>query len=291
MTSEPLGARRVAWLGVLAVVGWVACSSPPASHRGDAQRLIAIAPSLVEVVYALGEGDRMVGVGLYTRWPPEAEHLPRIGGLFDPQLETIASLKPDLALLLPSERTVRAQLGSLGIEVLTLRSETLDDVETAMTTVAERLGVADKGQQVVAEWRRQLAPRATPAELSVLLVIGRERLGDLLVAGEETFLGELVGRLGATNAAHGLGVAWAQVGVDEILSRSPQMIIDLQPEEVSEETRASLIAAWSNLPQIAAVASGCVSVIDGDYTVLPGPRLPRLYEELGQALDRCLEKR
>lgn len=235
----------------------------------------------------------MVGVGSYARWPPEAEALPKLGGLFDPQLETIAALEPDLAVLLPSESIARDQLERLGVEVLTLPSESLADVESALSVLAERLGVEERGRQLLEEWHRDLVPRTVPSELSVLLVIGRERgrMGDLLVAGEGTFLDELVGRLGARNAADGLPVRYAQIGAEELLVRSPQLIVELRTERSNDAERAALIAEWSVFPQVEAVRSGCVEVIEGDYTLLPGPRLPRLYAELGAALDHCVGRR
>ena len=89
------------------------------------QRIIALTPSLVETLFALGLGDRVAGVGSYVFWPPAAAARPRIGGLFDPNLERIVSLKPDLAVLLPSERDLATRLKPLGVDVLVVPDETL----------------------------------------------------------------------------------------------------------------------------------------------------------------------
>ena len=259
------------------------------SPKGPAvpQRIVALAPNLSETLFALGLGDRVVGVGDYSTWPPEAAAKPRLGGLFDANLERIVSLKPDLAVLLPSEKDLAAKLRPLGVEVLTIPNETLADVERSFTTVAERCGVPEVGARLAAEWRAGLAPHPIPGRPRVVLSVGRQegRLADVLVAGPDTFYQELLDRLGAENVFADAPVRYPKVSLEELVARAPDVILELRAEEVPPESARLLVRDWNQLADIPAVRNGRVRILSGDWTAIPGPRLPKLYAELRKALE------
>lgn len=261
-----------------------AAAAPP-------QRIVAIAPSVVEILFTLGLGERVAGVGDYCRWPPEAAAKPRVGGLFDVRLEAIVALDPDLAVLLPGQAEEGRQLRRLGIDVLTVPHETVADVETAIAAIAERAGVREAGAEVLRRFGDELAADPMTGSPRVLLTVTRAPggLGDVLVAGPGTFLHELLERLGAVNVFGDAPLAYPRVGADELLRRRPEVIVELQPEPLDARARAALAADWRTLDDLGGVGHGCVRVIEGDYTVLPGPRLPRLYRELRAAVLECAE--
>lgn len=269
--------------GCLLLAG-AAFSSPRPAGDSPPQRLIALAPSVTEILFALGLGDRVVAVGEYSRWPPEAAAKPRIGGLVDPNLEEIVALRPDLAVLLPSEKDVGEQLQRLGVEVLTVRNETLAEVEDSIATIARRTGVPEAGRELAAQWRTELAPRPLPQRPRVALVLGREpgRLAEILVAGPGTFLDELLGRLGAVNVFADAALRYPQVGLEEVIARAPEVIVELQPEAAA--TASELRADWQRLQRVQALRQARVEVLTGAHVLLPGPRLPRLLRELAAAL-------
>jgi cobalamin transport system substrate-binding protein len=257
-------------------------ASPP-------RRIIALTPSLVETLFALGLGDRVAGVGNYVLWPPEAARKPRIGGLFDPNLERIVSLKPDLAVLLPSERDLGTQLRPLGVDVLIVPDETLAEVEGSFLTIARRCGVPAAGERLTARWRADLAPRPLSGPpLRVMISVGRSagRLGEVTVAARGTFYDELLVRLGAVNVFADAPTRYPQVGLEEIVARKPEVILELRPDPLTPEKTAAIVRDWQALPQIPAVRNRRIQVVSGDYTMLPGPRLPRLYREMRAAMAR-----
>jgi iron complex transport system substrate-binding protein len=263
--------------------------APEAASGGTCRRVIALTPSLVETMFALGLGDRVVGVGDYSTWPPEVKDLPRLGGLFNPNLERILALKPDLAIFIPSERDLARKLEPLGIDSLIVRNESLADVERSFHTIAGHCGVPEAGEKLASEWRAALAPEPLPGPpLRVMLSTGRQagRLGDMVIAGKGTFLDELLARLGAQNTFADAPGLYPQVGLEEVVRRSPDVILELRVSPPSSELIASLQRDWQALPQIPAVRNGRIEVIAGDYTLIPGPRLPRLYQELREALSR-----
>ena len=284
-----LGAAAAAL--VLAAASRAAPSPDRAPAAGAApRRIVAIAPSAAELVWALGLGDRVVGVGDYVTFPPEALALPRLGGLLDPRLETVAALRPDLAILLPSQRELGERLAALGVPVLEVPHESLADVERAAEAIAARAGVPEAGRRFAADWRRALAPAPLPRRAAVVLVVTREpgALGRPLVAGPGTFLDEIVALLGLRNVFADAPVAWPQVGLEEILARRPDVIVELQAQEPSATVAEALRRDWRALPGIPAVAEGRIVVLGGEHALVPGPRLPRLYRELRAALAGAL---
>jgi len=258
------------------------------------QRVIVLTPSLTETLFALGLGDRVVGVGDYTTWPPEALTRPKLGGLFNPNLERIVTLKPDLAVLMPSEKDLGARLKPLGADVLIVPAESLADVERSFGVIARRCGVAEAGERLAAEFREGLAPRPLPGpKLKVMLSVGRRAgdLGEMLVASKGTFFHELLNRLGAENAFPDGPTLYPEVSLEEVVARKPDVILELRADPVAGDKAAELIADWQPLGQIPAVKNGRVEILAGGHTVVPGPRLPRLYQEMRAALMKAVALR
>jgi cobalamin transport system substrate-binding protein len=252
------------------------------------QRIIALAPSAAEVVYVLGLSDRVVGVGDYVTWPPELAAKKKLGGLFNADFESIVALRPDLAILLESEESLRGRLENVGVEVLTVPSDSLSDIEFAVGAIAERCGVKEKGEAVLRQWRLDLAPDPLPVSLQVAMVVGREprRLGDMVVAGPGTFFDQLLRRLGGSNAFADVATLYPQVGIEEILRRRPDVVVEIQPLTVPESRVAALEEDWAGLADVAG-GGPCVTIVDGPHMLVPGPRLPQVYAELRAALAAC----
>jgi len=286
-------ARRALAAAALALTVAAGCvRSPEAAPREravDPQRVIALAPSVVELLYVLELGDRVVGVGNYCRYPPQATGKPKLGGLFDPHLEEITRLEPDLAILLPSEERLEAHLEALGIEVLTVPAESLDDIAAATLIIARRFSVDERGETFVRGWRDSVAPRPLSRRPRVLLAVSRQQgtVADTLSAGPGTFYHELLERMGAVNVFADAGSLYPQVSLEEAMQRLPEAIIDLRGEEPSAELGSALRADWAPLEGVPAIERDCYAVIGGDYVLLPGPRLPELYRRMRSVLEEC----
>lgn len=282
--------RLLASLAVLAALAACRPAEPPGPVRvPDPERVIALAPSLVEMLYELDLGDRVVGVGDYCEWPPEAKRKAKIGGLFNPDIEEITRLAPEIAILLPSEEQLRLHLDRLRIEVLVVPSESLADVEAAALTLADRFGVSERGEAFVEEWREALAPKPLDRAPRVLLAVARQygTLAETLSIGPDTFYHELLERLGAVNVFSDATGRYPEVSLEEAMQRLPEAIIDVQPEMPHARLSAALRADWNALVGVPALERDCYALIGGDYAMLPGPRLPLLYSELRQALEEC----
>ena len=245
-----------------------------------------MAPSLTESLFAMGFGDRVVGVDDYSLWPPAAASKVRLGGLFNPNLERIVALRPDLAVLLPSERDIGVKLERLGIATLIVPAETLADVEKSFVAIAARCGDAAAGERAAAAWRTGLAPQPVPGAPRVMLCVDRQagRLANLLAAAHGTFLDELLARLGGVNVFADAASRYPQVAMEEVVARAPQIILELRTEPAPPAVVATLIHDWNQLPSVPAVRDRRIEVIAGGFVLVPGPRLPLLYHRMRAAL-------
>ncbi|HEX4964640.1 MAG TPA: helical backbone metal receptor [Thermoanaerobaculia bacterium] len=262
----------------------------PAASVRPAGRIIALTPSVTETLFALGLGDRVVGVGDYSRWPPESLRKPRLGALFNPNLERIVALKPNLAVLIPSERGLGTKLTPLGVDLLVVPDESLADVEASFHTIARRCGVPAAGERLAAEWRAGLSLPPLPGPpLKVLISVGRRpgSLGEVTVAGPRTFLDELLKRLGGENVFADAPTLYPQIGLEEIVARKPDVILELRADPMTPDAVAATVADWQALPQVPAVRLRHVEVIAGDEVLIPGPRIPLFYRKMREALARA----
>ena len=123
----------------------------------------------------------------------------------------------------------------------------------------------------------------------MLLAVSRQRgtLADTLSTGPDTFYDELLERLGAINIFGDAATRYPQVSLEEAMQRLPDAIFDLQATDVTLFVASELRHDWAPLKGVPALETGCYQVISGDYVLLPGPRLPQLYEDLRQALVDC----
>ncbi|MDW8280680.1 MAG: helical backbone metal receptor [Myxococcales bacterium] len=265
-----------------------ACQQPAAPVRA-ARRIVTLTPSLTEIVFALGAGDRVFGVSDFCDHPAEVQSRPRVGSFLRPSLERILALQPDLVLVDGVQQDVAAALAQAGVRVLAVPLQSLEDVRRAILRIGAE-GVV--GQPAAAE--RLLA--RLDAELSkaeqrvrglertpVLFVVDREvgGLRGLVVAGPGTYLDELLQRAGGTNVFADLPLRYAKVAVEEVAARRPQVILDaVHVPPADEGARARAAADWQALAHIPAVAQGRVHLLAQRSFVTPGPRLGQSIGEL-----------
>ncbi|MEZ5397248.1 MAG: helical backbone metal receptor [Bryobacterales bacterium] len=180
--------RRLA-LAVLAL-GTVASASP--------QRIISAAPSITEMLYALGAGPRVVAVTSFCHYPPEVRQKPKIGTYLEPNMEAILALRPDLVVILQEHGELRDQLERLGLNVMTVQHNDVAGIEQTLRGMGSRLGdpvagerEAQKVHEGLADVRRR---SASLPQRKTMFVIGRTpgTVQDLMVVGKGPFLNELI---------------------------------------------------------------------------------------------------
>ena len=171
--------RLAAGALALALVGglWAGgCGeAAPTPEPGVARRIVAMAPNVTEILFALELGDRVVGVGDYATWPPEVASIPKLGGLYDVSLERILELEPDLAILIPSEAELAGHLRRLGIEVLEVENESLDQVETSIEAIP---GPKASARDNIAFFPLAIPMLAGPGAIATIMLVMGPRYAD-----------------------------------------------------------------------------------------------------------------
>jgi iron complex transport system substrate-binding protein len=232
------------------------------------RRIVALVPSLTEVVCELGACDRLVGVDDFSNWPATVRQLPRLGGLEDVNIEKVLALKPDLVLLSSSSRAA-GRLEALGVKVMALQPKTAADLRRTWQQVGHALGAAD----ATPRWERlqadlHAAARRLPQALHGTTVYFEVNSGPY-AASEASFIGELLARIGAANVVPGRLGAFPKLNPEFVMRADPQVIMISNRNGQPLHDRPG----WD---RISAMRSGRVCVFtaqEGDVLVRPGPRM------------------
>jgi len=264
--------RRVAILLLIAGVAWC-----------QPQRIISTAPSVTEILYALGLGDRVVGVTTFCHYPPEAMKKTKIGDYVNPNLEVIASLKPDLVIVQTNPVRLGERLHALHLHILEIDQQNIEAIYASIRRVGDVTGVAGNATRLIDSIRGGLdAVRVNSAGLKatrVMFVIGRlpNRLDGLTVVGNASFLNEVIQIAGGENVFRDAMAAYPRVSLEEVIARSPDVILDMgdmsDTAGVTAEHKRDVVALWNRVGTVKAVREHRVFAIASDIYVVPGPRV------------------
>lgn len=279
-----------------ALLAAVACrpSPPPAgppASQSTAQRIISISPNATETIGLLGQADRLIAVSSFCVWPPLVEKLPRIGGLFDPNLEEIVRLHPDLIILRGRNHAIERLCADQGIRLHVDRTQSFADIETTTRELGRLLDCPSQAERVLADMQTRLAAitRAVAGRPRprVLLTLSRgpDELGRIMTAARGTYMHQVIEYAGGENIFAGLSVDYPQVSVEAILTLRPEVIIETMPEtRPTPGLRQKLLDQWRRLGPIPAVRSGRTFVVTDPHAQIPSPRIVEIVAEVARML-------
>ena len=260
-------------------------------------RIVSVAPSVTETLFALGLGDRVVGVSDYCKYPPEANALPRLGGLYNPNIERIVELRPDLAVLLREHRELAEKLARAGIDTLSVDHASVAGILDSFEEIARRCGVPESGTALRARSEERLEKmRATRGgePVSVLMVLdrdlGQRRITQVYAAGKNRYFNDLLRLAGASNVLADAASAVPTLSREGIIEANPDVVVDLSslgaaPEADAAELEDLYRHDWDSLADaLAAARDGRVYPILVDYATIPGPRFVAFAELLSEIL-------
>jgi iron complex transport system substrate-binding protein len=255
----------------------VSLSSPPA-------RIVSLAPSITETLFALGLDSLVVGVTDYCNYPPAAARLPRVGGMLNPAIEEIVSLRPDLVLMSGSGNMQSdfRRLTTLGMTVFVSYPRNLEGVFKSIDDIGHLTGRGPQADSLVRGLRAEAARiqhRASQNRRNSVLVLVSVR--PLISVGGGTFLDELIRLCNATNIASQSATAYPMISREEILSADPDRII-VTSDAVKD--RSELFHAFAEWHHLRAIADSAVAVVDADKLTRPGPRIVEGLRELYRAV-------
>ncbi len=291
-----LAARTAGWMAARMAAGLVialAAAAAPATaatlvdDRGrridlsaPPQRIVSLLPSLTETVCALQACGRLVGTDRYSSWPASVRDLPKLGGLEDTQIERLVALKPDLVLAAGSSRAVD-RLEALGLRVLALEPKNLQDTERVITQLALALGDAAAGPAL---WQA-LQRRIDAAAARVPLALRGQRVyfevaSTPFAAGEASFIGQTLVRLGMGNVVPAALGPFPQLNPEFVVRAAPDIVMASRRGLAEMPQRPG----WSALRALREQRSCGFDRETWDSLVRPGPRLA----DGAEALADCL---
>lgn len=250
---------------------------PSQAAAGPPGRVVSLAPSATEMLFALGLGIRVVGVTEFCDYPPEAREKPSIGGMSNPSLEAVVSLRPDLVVMSTdgNPKEFQARLASLGIKTHVLRARRVGELPAALRKLGRAVGaeerageLADGIEKKLVDFERSRAPRG-----KALFVIWPE---PLLVAGPGTAIDDAMAMLGLENIAAGTGPGYPKYSVEEALRRMPDYIFIGRGHSAMAALSERLLERLGATP---AVRSGNVHFVS-DRLYRLGPRVVDGIEEM-----------
>jgi iron complex transport system substrate-binding protein len=250
-------------------------STRPAPDTGHPERIVSLAPSITEVLFALGLDSEIVGVTEHCNYPEKALSRPKVGSFITGDVERIITMNPDLIIATRdgnSEHTI-SLLEELGFPIATYQPSTLEEVLDQILVLGRVTGREDRARSIVQEYRGKMAlvkERVRGAQVvSVLFAYGRY---PLILAGRLTFADDMIRLAGGRNIAADSRIPYPHFSLEEVLARGPEVIIDVSMGSDASAQRAAE-KHWSRWPEIPAVKAHRIYVLDQDLLARPGPRL------------------
>jgi iron complex transport system substrate-binding protein len=248
-------------------------------------RVVALAPSVTEIVFALERQDRLKGVTTFSDFPEAAKKFPEIGSYIHPDIERVVSLAPDLCIAVKdgNPRRVVMRIEALGIPLYAVNPRCLESVMASIIDIGELLEASEKAEAIVTNMRRRMGRVA--AGVAVI----KERPGvffqinasPIVSAGHDTFIHELIVRAGGRNLA-GDQPSYPRFTVEQVLVLSPDIIIVTTMSGKGESD--AVVGGWRQWPRLPAVKNDRVFVVDSGLFDRPGPRLIDALELLAQLI-------
>ena len=234
-------------------------------------RIVSLAPSITETLFALGAGERIVGVTDYCDYPEEARSKEKVGGLVNPSIEKILSLKPDL-IIMTTEGNLKDDFNHLeefGILLFVTNPRTLNGIYKSITDLGLLTGETGHAGTIVGRMQsrvdsiRALHTRRKKAMLAVSLL-------PLMAVGRGTFLAEVLDLAGGENIAASTGLTYPTLSREAVLASDPEVLVLPSDIFLPQEDLLRLYPEWKDLR---AVKNGKVFSVDSDLISRPGPRV------------------
>jgi iron complex transport system substrate-binding protein len=253
----------------------------------EPRRIVTFAPSMTEIVFALGLGDRLVGVsGPFDDHPPAAKRIERVGGAgdfgVDPNIEEVLALEPDLFLTIPGGDTWKQRLRDLGVPVVTLHADDLPDLLRGIRTIGELTGASAEASELADRMGSEIDEVETQAaaggDVSCFFEV---YYPPLTTVGPDTFVFDLLERAGCDPVTAGAKSDYPEWSVDELVADGPEVYF-VTPESAGSVRAVARRPGFAAIP---AIEVGRVVLVDGDLVTRAGPRVVDGLRRLAEALE------
>ncbi len=250
-----------------------------------ATRVVSLAPSITETLFAVGAGEQVAGVTDYCNYPSGVTRCARVGGVINPSIETIVGLKPDL-IILTAEGNIREdfdKLAGMGIPLFVTNPRNLEGIYKSIETIGVLTGHKRASDSLVADMKNRvgrLSMRMGPrAEKRVMMIVA---LQPLIVVGKGTFLNELISLAGGRNIAAESPATYPTYSRESVIKEDPEIIVIMSDVVQSVEELTTFYPEWA---KIKAVQNKQMFRVDSDIMSRPGPRAINALETLNSIIQ------
>jgi iron complex transport system substrate-binding protein len=242
-------------------------------------RIVSTFPSITETIFALGGGDRVVGVSNYCHYPQAVLSLPKIGTYTRPDPEKIALLRPDLVIIQQTAAGLADRLSALGIPHAQVKIGSLAEVYAMISDIGRAVGLGKRAEELNEDIRARLD--AVRGEMSgkprptVMIVVGRTPglLTNLVAVGPRAYLGELLEIAGGANVLTEAAIAYPRISLETVVRLNPDVILDLSLMGDVTPQEERLRQPWLSHRELSAVRNARIFGLTSESLVTPGPRV------------------
>ena len=258
-------------------------------------RIISLAPSHTETLFALGVDDNLIGVTQQANYPAETAQIEKVGSIKEPNLEKVIALKPDLVLAAGvTPKGVVHKLRRLDIKVIGLNSHSIEGIIDDIALIAKVTGADKKGREITTEMRNKLNKIKKVVKENVESE-GRPKVfyeiwnDPLYTAGPNTFINDLIALAGGVNIAQDAKGKWPQYNLESLLAENPEVYITSNHNQDKKTTKNS-IKKRDKFQEIKAIKQGRILVLNSDLVNRASPRIILGLEKIAEVIHPDLFK-
>ena len=247
------------------------------------QRIVSLAPNITEILFALGIGEKVVGVTSYCDYPAEATTREKVGDTLSPNLERIVALRPDLVIVSTASQleSLTRRLTELSTPVFVCHSRTIEEILDSVRQLGAATGRREAGTELVRELRQRIERVETRvARLPRIRVLYVLQTQPLISVGRDTYLNDLIYLAGGESITAS-EVGYPQFSRETVLARGPEMILFPATHGSGQVEEAAIRELLATTP---AVRTNRLARIDPDWANRPGPRIVEALEQFAQAI-------
>jgi len=248
-------------------------------------RIISLAPNITEILFALGLGESIVGVTNFCDYPQEATKKPKVGGMTNPSLEAVVSLRPDIVIMTTdgNQKEFEEKVRSLKIKTYVFKARRISELPQGIRDLGRALEAQDEADMLAREIEHSMnvfkerGHKSPGSNNKVLFIIWPE---PLIVAGPGTAIDDIITLLQADNSASQATVAYPKYSIEEIIRQKPDYIVIGKGHENVKEISEGLLRKVARVP---AVKNGSVCFVS-DTLYRLGPRIVKGIEEIARCI-------
>ncbi|MCB1025075.1 MAG: cobalamin-binding protein [Acidobacteria bacterium] len=242
------------------------------------KKAVSLAPNLTEIIFAVGAGDKLVGVTSYCNYPERAKDIPKVGDTLKPNIENILALKPDVVFVSTASQlqSFSETLEKQGISVFVTNPNSLEDIYNSIEKIGEVFGNAKQAEEVVTQLKKRVREieEKTKNTRKIRTFVQIDR--SLYTIGEESFLTDLIEKAGGSSVTKDVATAYPKISKEKALALDPEAIIlSESPDNISPND------AFKNS---SAIRNGRVYKINADILSRPAPRIVDALEQIAKSL-------